>query len=255
MISNPYAVLVGFYETVGMHNFAREITPRLIDYIQQQDWVGRRVLDLGCGTGAAIRWLANRGYATTGVDSSREMVEAARRSLATSGLSLTWENADIRALEARADTADLVIAFDVLNELASLRDLEQTFAAVLQIMEPGKLLVFDMHTIQGLSDRGRDADQVTYDDGLLTLIESHDYDHDRQVLHVRYRIFQREGDMWRRTETRRTLRGYPVQAIITLLQRTGYEVLQPLTLDFAPLDVGVTSADRVLFLARRPIGR
>jgi SAM-dependent methyltransferase len=254
MISNPYAVLVGLYETVGMHDFSREITPRLVDYLQQQDWVGRRVLDLGCGTGASIRWLANRGYATTGVDSSREMVEAARRSLATSGLSLTWEQTDIRTLDAHIDNADLVIAFDVLNELASLRDLEQTFASVLKVIEPGKLLVFDMHTIQGLTERGRDADHVAYDDGLLTLIESYDYDHDRQVLHVRYRIFQREDEVWRRAETRRTLRGYPVQAIITLLQRTGYDVLQPLTLDFAPLEIGVMSADRVLFLARRPAG-
>lgn len=255
MISNPYGVLVGFYETAGMHNFARELTPRLIDYLQEQDWVGRRVLDLGCGTGASIRWLANRGYATIGVDSSREMVEAARRSLATSGLSLTWEHLDIRALDSHIDAIDLAIALDVLNELSSLRDLEQTFAAVLKVLEPDKIFAFDMHTIQGLTERGRNTDRVAYEDGTLTLIESHDYDHDRQILHVRYRVFQRDGDMWRRTETRRTLRGYPVQAIITLLQRTGYDVLQPLKLNFEPLDIGVANADRVLFLARRPVGR
>jgi predicted TPR repeat methyltransferase len=255
MISNPYAVLVGFYETVGMHDFARELTPRLIDYLQQQDWVGRHVLDLGCGTGASIRWLANRGYTTTGVDSSREMVEAARRSLATSGLSLTWEQLDIRALDSRVAAVDLAIALDVLNELASLRDLEHTFAAVLQVLEPGKVFAFDMHTIQGLSERGQTTDRITYDDGALTLVESQDYDHDRQILHVRYRVFQREGEMWRRTETRRTLRGYPVQAILTLLQRTGYDVLQPIRLNFEPLDSGVVSAERVLFLARRPDGR
>ncbi len=255
MVSNPYAVLVGLYETVGMHDFARELTPRLIDYLQGQDWLGRRVIDLGCGTGASIRWLANRGYATTGVDVSQEMLDFARGSLATSGLSLTWQQLDIRTLASRFDPVDLALALNVLNELSSLRDLEQTFAAVLQVLEPGKLFVFDMHTIHGLSERGRLVDRVAYDDGALLLIETHDYDHDRQVLHMRSRVFERDGDMWRRTETRRTLRGYPVQAILTLLQRIGYDVLQPITTDLQPVDVGVTNADRVLFLARRPAAR
>jgi predicted TPR repeat methyltransferase len=255
MISNPYAVLVGFYETIGMHNFTQEITPLMIDYLQQQDWLGRRVIDLGCGTGAAIRWLANRGYATTGVDLSREMIDTARRSLATSGLSLNWEQMDIRQLDARIGASDLALALDVLNELPSLRDLEQTFAAVLKILEPGKMFAFDMHTIQGLSRAAIQKDFVSYDDGALTVAQTYDYDHDRQILHVRYRIFGREGDLWRRTETRRTLRGYPVQAILTLLQRTGYDVIQPLTTDLQPFDVGVANADRVLFFARKAATR
>lgn len=255
MITNPYSVLAGLYETAEMHAFARDFTPLIIDYLQQQDWVGRTIVDLGCGTGASIRWLANRGYTTTGVDTSREMVDAARRSLATSGLSLTWENRDIRTIDEQIGTYDLAIAFDVINELASLRDLEQTFAAVLRILEPGKPFVFDVHTIQGLTRRSVTRDEILRDADDLMLVVTNDYDYDRQVLHVRYRAFQHEGEHWRRSETRRTLRGYPLQAIITLLQRTGYDVLQPLRLSLEPLELATADADRVLFMARKPAER
>lgn len=39
---------------------------------------GERILDLGCGDGALAKELGERGFSVTGVDSSPEMVEAAR---------------------------------------------------------------------------------------------------------------------------------------------------------------------------------
>ena len=52
-----YAILASMYESIGMADFAQHMTPRLIDYAQRNEWMGRRVLDLGCGTGASVHWL------------------------------------------------------------------------------------------------------------------------------------------------------------------------------------------------------
>jgi len=41
---------------------------------------GGRVLDIGCGTGAFVYCLAERGYQTVGVDFSSSMLRAARKS-------------------------------------------------------------------------------------------------------------------------------------------------------------------------------
>ena len=251
MTTTPFAQLAPIYDRVGMSRFAEVMTPRLIEYAQQQDWLGRRIIDLGCGTGVTTRWLANRGYAITAVDQSAEMLEAARKALPSEGLSLTWQQRDIRALDESLGQFDLAFAFDVMNELASLRELEQTFAAVIQILDAGKLFIFDMHTIQGLTETGEQGEQLLYEDAQLLVVIQHSFDYDRQITHSQHRIFQREGELWRRSDARRTLRGYPIQAMATLLQRTGFEVAAMLTLDLEQYHVGDSSA-RVIFIARKP---
>lgn len=40
---------------------------------------GGKVMDLGCGTGALIPTLVNKGYEVTGVDASDNMLEIARK--------------------------------------------------------------------------------------------------------------------------------------------------------------------------------
>lgn len=251
MTNTPYPQLAPIYDRVGMSRFAELLTPRLIEHVQEQDWLGRRVIDLGCGTGMSTRWLANRGYATTAVDQSAEMLDAASKALPGAGLSLTWQQRDIRALDESIGQFDLALALDVLNELASLRELEQTFAAIMQVLDAGKLFIFDMHTIQGLTEQGALGEELLYEDNQLLVLTQQDYDHDRQICHSYHRIFEREGELWRRGDARRTLRGYPIQAMATLLQRTGYEVLSMLTPDLAAYQVGERAA-RVIFIARKP---
>jgi 2-polyprenyl-3-methyl-5-hydroxy-6-metoxy-1,4-benzoquinol methylase len=250
-VALSYNALVPIYDTVGMAEFARATTPRLIEYLQQRDWLGRRVIDLGCGTGAAVRWLANRGYATVAVDISNEMLDVARRALPGSGLSLNWELRDIRSLDVDIGHFDLAIAFDVLNELSSIRELEQVFIAVAKILDPQKIFAFDVRTIQGLSENGSQREVIIQDDANLMVVARNEYDHDRQIHHARFKIFQRDGEIWRKNEARRTLRGYPIQAISTLVQRCGFEVIALLTNDFATYEPTITSAQRVLVVAQR----
>ena len=86
-MSDDYAALAPIYDPLGMATFAETLTPRLIDFAQSHDWTGRRAVDLGCGTGASVRWLANRGYNITGIDISPSMLNVAQESITGSGIS------------------------------------------------------------------------------------------------------------------------------------------------------------------------
>ena len=104
----------------------------------------KRVLHLQCGTGEASAELAELGAVVTGVDSSGQVLEAARERWP----SILWVQADAQALpgELRRGRFDLV--YSGLGSLAMVRDLDgwlRGIAATLR--EGGDLLLFEEHPV------------------------------------------------------------------------------------------------------------
>lgn len=235
-----------------MADFGANMTPKLIDFAQRHDWLGRRIVDLGCGTGAGLRWLVQHSYIATGVDFSSEMLAAAHTALETEQLSADLLNRDIRDLGSDLAGTDLALALDVLNELGGLRDLEMVFRSVHAVLNPGKLFVFDLHTIQGLAEMGMQGCKLLRDTTDLTVFTADRYDYERQTSERRYLVFQRTGQLWSRTDASRTLRAFPAQAVAALLQRCGFQVSHVLDLDsFNSFEPGVSRAARIAFIAEK----
>jgi SAM-dependent methyltransferase len=251
-VAADYAVLAPIYNTIGMARFAEVMTPRLIEYAQQRDWLGRRILDLGCGTGASLQWLSRYGYMMTGVDNSAPMLEIARQALDKPGLSLKWQQRDIRELDESLGAVDMALALEVINELDALRDLENVFKGVHRTLGSNKLFIFDMYTIEGLTQAGSGGVELVYDDRTaLTVYAHNEYDFERQMQTRQYTIFQRSDDTWTRRDTNRILRAFPVQAVATLLQRSGYSIMAVLNMSLETFEPGVSRSPRVIFIAEK----
>lgn len=249
-MSGDYAVLARYYELLGLSAFAENMMPRVLAHAQSNDWLGRRIVVVGCGTGGGVGWLANRGYNVTAVDSSPQMLAIAQDSIDSTGLSLRWRQADLRTME-RIGSTDLVIALDVINDLASLRDIEQAFLSVHQVLDDEKMLVFDLHTIEGLAQRSAGGTRVILEDDQQMVYATNQFDYERQANTCRYTIFERSGDLWKRQEANITLRGFPVQAIVALLGRCGFSVPALVNLNFEPFDPASSRAPRVLVYAQK----
>lgn len=248
---SAYAALAPIYDQIGMSSFASSLTPRLINYAQRNDWLGRRILDLGCGTGASIRSLVNLGYTMTGVDASAEML-AVPRADREIGRNYRWEQQDIRQLGDNLDPADLVLALDVLNELSSLNELNLVFQGVQKLLPSGRWFIFDMHTIEGLIQRGQGGGGIIFDNKTdLMVFAQNTVDYERQGCIIDYTILQQRDGSWVRTDTQRVLRGYPIQAVAGLLTRNGLTLLNVITLNFEKFEPGVSSAPRVLFVVKK----
>jgi ubiquinone/menaquinone biosynthesis C-methylase UbiE len=88
---------------------------------------GRRILDVGTGTGRAAIALAKRGAFVTGVDASAEMLDVARRRARDAGADVTFVRGDAHALEFPDRSFDAVVCLRVLMHTpdwrASLREL------------------------------------------------------------------------------------------------------------------------------------
>jgi SAM-dependent methyltransferase len=68
-----------------------------------------RALDLACGEGRNAVWLAERGWAVTGVDFSAVGLDKARRLADARHVSAQWKRADVTEYQPPAEGFDLVI--------------------------------------------------------------------------------------------------------------------------------------------------
>ena len=105
---------------------------------------GRRLLDVGCGTGSSFMPLLRRGYRVTACDLSPAMVERARRKLAGRGEVAV---ADMRSLPwiERFDLATCVD--DAINYLLFPSDVVDALRSMRTALVPGGLLIFDVNSL------------------------------------------------------------------------------------------------------------
>jgi ubiquinone/menaquinone biosynthesis C-methylase UbiE len=75
---------------------------------------GRRILDVGTGTGRAAIALAKRGAIVTGVDASAEMLQVAGRRAREAGAVVTFQQGDAHRLDFPDGSFDAVVCLRVL---------------------------------------------------------------------------------------------------------------------------------------------
>jgi len=116
-------------------------------HIRKQVPQAKRILELGCGTGAHAIHLARMGYTVQGVDMSEAMLaraEARKAELLPEiAARLTFSHGDVRTVR-MGDTFDAVISlFHVISYQTTNDDLEAAFETAAAHLRPGGLFLFD----------------------------------------------------------------------------------------------------------------
>jgi len=248
-MAETYAVLAQVYKAVGLADASEALRQRLFGKIQSDGWLGRRILDLGCGIGEGCCWFSANGFRVTGVDQSEAMLAEAQRLSEAQGITVDWLHDDIRQVDAGTDY-DLVLALDTLNEMRSIRDLEMVFQVANRALSMDKLLAFDLMTIQGLAERWGNADRVIYDEPEhLTLVARSRFSFETSANTRGYLLYQHNGECWQREDETHVLRGYALQAVGALLQRTGFRVQTVIDPYFDTFDPYADETGQAIFLA------
>lgn len=182
--------------------------------------VGKRVLDIACGTGKSFEPLLRRGYEITGVDVSAGMLEHA----AAKHPEVRLIRCDMREL-AVIGRFDLVTCLDdALNYLEDPADMLAAFRAAATNLRAGGLYVFDLNTLS--TYRGFFATTTSLEtDGLLGVhrgLGSPDASPGCGVDAV-LELFEAQSDgSWRRHTSRHRQRHHPTSLITGLLERAGF---------------------------------
>ena len=139
-----YDVFAPFYDDFCAHHDDAAWTATLLRCAEEHGLRGRRLLDVGCGTGRTLAPMVARGFAAAGCDISAAMVAAARAKL---GAGARLEVADMRSL-GRLGAFDLVWSLgDTCNYLQSATELEAAFGGFRRNLDPDGVAIFDVNTL------------------------------------------------------------------------------------------------------------
>jgi 2-polyprenyl-3-methyl-5-hydroxy-6-metoxy-1,4-benzoquinol methylase len=122
---------------------------------------GRRVLDLGCGAGAASVALARKGARVIAVEQSTARLSQARHAADLAEVKVEFHHSDLADLAfLRADSIELVLA---VYSLAGVQDLGRVFRQLHRIMRPGAAVVLSLpHPTSLMLELDTDEQQTPY---------------------------------------------------------------------------------------------
>jgi SAM-dependent methyltransferase len=122
----------------------RSWTAKLLEQARDAGLEGRRLLDIGCGTGLSFVVPLERGFEVTGCDISPAMLERARGR--ADGRTRLLE-ADMRELPHLGEH-DLIWSLnDAMNYLGNEDELEATLRGMRRNLAPGGVILFDLNTL------------------------------------------------------------------------------------------------------------
>ena len=145
-MTQAYDALAPLYDELTSGHRYEEWTRDLEGLAREHGLCGRRLLDVGCGTGKSFIPFLARGYAVTACDISSGMLHQARAKRATTGAALHL--ADMRRLP-DLGSFDLVTCLDdALNHLLTEADLRAAFGEAGRLLAPGGVYLFDLNSLR-----------------------------------------------------------------------------------------------------------
>lgn len=195
------------------------------DYYERQFQIrGKHVhtiLDFACGTGTLTCILAQRGYELIAADASPEMlmelsakVDALKNVVPPFILCQDAVSLDLN------DVVDAAVcSLDGINYLPQ-EDLRELLRLLHLFIHPDGLFLFDINSPERL--KSLDG-QVFVDEteDVLCLWRA-EYDEDTEALYYGMDLFQREDDLWRRSEEEHIEYAYSVETLTSLLREAGF---------------------------------
>ncbi len=202
----------------------------------------KSVLDMTCGTGSQVCYLAEQGYEVVGSDINRKMLDVASRKT-----NVELIEGDMRNL--KVGTFDAVITiFNAVGHLTK-EDFERAMQNVRDNLKEGGLYVFDIFNLESLLE-GDHICRLTID----WLRE----EGDEQVRDIQYSTINEEGVLASYTTSyvgeemstgEQTLQVYRKEQLEEMLSRNGFEVSKccnPDGSEFVPLE-----SERILLVAKK----
>jgi len=143
-----YDRLAPLYD-LHLGQFSQRLGPVLEKLLLHRLPSGARILDVCCGTGQLAALLCDKGFATTGVDLSREMLKFAR----VNAPSAEFVTGAASAFDLGYQVQAALSTFDSINHILDADELTASFQNIARHLENGGWFLFDMNMAEGYQCR------------------------------------------------------------------------------------------------------
>jgi 2-polyprenyl-3-methyl-5-hydroxy-6-metoxy-1,4-benzoquinol methylase len=231
----PYDLWVRFFEQKVDRHFGKQ--------------AAKRILDLGCGTGTIAIELARKNYDVTGIDISEEMLTIAQLKANEERLPVQFFQQDMSQFSGFPAFDCIVVFCDSLNYLQTEAAVSATFSSIYDALEPGGLLLFDVHSVYKLEEVFIGSTFTSNEEDVSFIWHCFEGEVPRSVEHD-LSFFVKAGELYERFDEVHLQRTFPIRDYLKMLKETGFDVLE-VNGDFQEGEIQ-PKAERVFFTCRKP---
>lgn len=188
----------------------------------------KTVLDMTCGTGSQVFYLAERGYEVIGSDFSPALLDIARRKAKAMNRNITFIEGDMR--RAKVGKFDAVITiFNAIGHLTKA-DFEKTLKNICANLKDNGVYIFDIFNLQAITHEIMDdfaMDIKSVVNGVtIRNVQHSEIDREKGLLtsHDQLTIFK-EGQKPETHTNSFSLQIYTAEELQEMLSRNGFEII------------------------------
>lgn len=241
----------GYGEFAEVYDLLTENVPydEISEYytkILQSITSGKRLLDMGCGTGnLTVRLADEKGYSVIGQDASPEMLSIA----ATKSENVTWICQNMAETDIGEEVDCVISTLDSLNHLPNAEELRKCISAAAVSLKKGGAFVFDMNTIYKHREiLGNNS--FVYDVEGCYCVWSNTFCPEDNGVDIDLDLFfeEEDGRYSRGGESFREI-AYTKEKVQDFLEKAGFEIVK--VYDYLTFDPPEENSEKLVFAARK----
>ena len=217
---NAYHALAESYDRLTNDVDYKATVEFYLQILQREGLTPRTAVDLACGTGSVALLLAELGMQVIGVDMSEQMLCAASykaQQQENPPLFICQQLQNLR-LPRGVDLA--VCALDSMDYITNPADCQEAIRRIYRVLNPGGCFIFDVNTPQKL--RRMDGQVFLDEDEDVFCLWRGEFDEKTNICSYGMDLFQRQGNLWRRSFEEHQEYAYSAQQLTEYLQQAGF---------------------------------
>ena len=193
------------------------------EILKQEGLVPRTAVDLACGTGSVALILARKGLQVTAVDMSWEMLMVAQQKAMDAGVHPQFVCQKLQELHLPRGVDLAVCALDSIDYILNPDDCKKAIQRVYKALNPGGCFIFDVNTPEKL--RAMDGQVFLDEDEDVYCVWRGEFDKEANICSYGMDLFQRHGDVWRRSFEEHREYAYSTQQLVEYLRTAGFTAI------------------------------
>lgn len=217
---NAYGALASSYDRLTNDVDYEAVVDFYEQILEREGLRPRTAVDLACGTGSVALLLAKKGLQVTAVDMSEDMLCEAFQKSVEADLPVRFVCQKLQELYLPRAVDLAVCALDSMDYITDPRDCEKAICRVYKALNPGGCFIFDVNTPEKL--RAMDGQVFLDEDDDVYCVWRGAFDETENICSYGMDLFQRQGNVWKRTFEEHREYAYSAQQLTQYLRNAGF---------------------------------